>query len=493
MTAVAAEVVWSPQSRPQEALLACPVEDVFYGGARGGGKTDGLIGDFIAHAGRYGAHAKGTLFRRTLEELRDVEDRLRAIVVPLGWHYKLHEAVAPNGARLRLVYLKRTQDASNYQGWSMTWQGWDELGNWPDPRPIDLLYATLRSPHGVPCVRRSTGNPGGPGHGWVYQRYIEGKTPWVPFRWSPNPQMPHLQIESVFIPSTLDDNPLIRGLGYESRIAAAAGDDQALWQAWRYGNWDVFVGQMYRIEARHVFKTPKDELPPTTEYVATMDWGYAQAAYGLWTPTPWGGADLQWEVYTELREVSAERAARVLVDAHRRAEWPFPRTIHADEQMWQQVGHGVTLAEQFRAELVRLLGDRAPALIPAKHPPGSREVKVALIQQWLAGDVPRLRVHERCEHTRRILRTIPRDPDNPNDVDPDFAEDHLHDMVGFMPASRPRIVARPDAPDKVPDGTHPGMDYRTGQRRKRYVPWGQEGDADAAPTKGVRMPTVGVR
>ena len=36
-------VIWRPQPGPQVALLTCPVFEVFYGGARGGGKTDGSI------------------------------------------------------------------------------------------------------------------------------------------------------------------------------------------------------------------------------------------------------------------------------------------------------------------------------------------------------------------------------------------------------------------------------------------------------------------
>jgi hypothetical protein len=34
-------VGWQPQRGPKTALLACPVFEVFFGGARGGGKTDG--------------------------------------------------------------------------------------------------------------------------------------------------------------------------------------------------------------------------------------------------------------------------------------------------------------------------------------------------------------------------------------------------------------------------------------------------------------------
>ena len=38
------EVIWQPQPGPQQILVSCPVQEIFFGGARGGGKTDGMIG-----------------------------------------------------------------------------------------------------------------------------------------------------------------------------------------------------------------------------------------------------------------------------------------------------------------------------------------------------------------------------------------------------------------------------------------------------------------
>src|SRR5690606_29876593 len=80
--AAAARPVWGPSAGPQRLLLTCPLWDVRYGGARGGGKTDGLLGDFIGFSlcldeGTRGlatsarttlgreAHARGRFVRRT--------------------------------------------------------------------------------------------------------------------------------------------------------------------------------------------------------------------------------------------------------------------------------------------------------------------------------------------------------------------------------------------------------------------------------------------
>ena len=63
-------IAWSPRgNRAQVRLLKCQVFEIFFGGARGGGKTDGVLGEFGAHASRYGKDAIGLTVRRTRAEL----------------------------------------------------------------------------------------------------------------------------------------------------------------------------------------------------------------------------------------------------------------------------------------------------------------------------------------------------------------------------------------------------------------------------------------
>ena len=66
------EIAWQPHPGPQTRLLTCPCDDILYGGARGGGKTDGTIGVCIAHATQHPEHARILYLRRTMPELEDV-------------------------------------------------------------------------------------------------------------------------------------------------------------------------------------------------------------------------------------------------------------------------------------------------------------------------------------------------------------------------------------------------------------------------------------
>ena len=142
-----ARAAWSPQPGrngkpgPQELLVTCPITDIFYGGARGGGKTDGLLGDFSIHAGQYGEHAVGYLFRRTLDDFDELERRAKQIYYPLGWTYNHNDHVwtAPTlpgqsaGATLTFRYLERPEDAERYLGFQMTWLGVDQAELFPEP------------------------------------------------------------------------------------------------------------------------------------------------------------------------------------------------------------------------------------------------------------------------------------------------------------------------------------------------------------------------
>jgi len=159
-------LVWRPQDGPQAAFVTSPVFDVVYGGARGGGKTDAALGEFGMHAQRCGAAAKGLLVRRTRVALEPTMRRARQIYHPAGalWHAQKSAFQWPSGAVLYLRHLDRDSDADAFQGHDYSRVYVEELTQFPDPRPVDKLKATLRSAAGVVCAFRATCNPGGPGH-----------------------------------------------------------------------------------------------------------------------------------------------------------------------------------------------------------------------------------------------------------------------------------------------------------------------------------------
>jgi hypothetical protein len=94
------------------ALLECSVFEVFFGGARGGGKTDGMLGEWIRHADLYGPNAIGLMLRRTRTELIETIERSRAIYSLLGWKYKVSR-VAKTPAQIASYAREFTDEAIN--------------------------------------------------------------------------------------------------------------------------------------------------------------------------------------------------------------------------------------------------------------------------------------------------------------------------------------------------------------------------------------------
>jgi len=485
-------IAWAPQPGPQTAACASPVEDLHYGGARGGGKTDFLLGDFGGHAGQYGKHARGIIFRRTFDELIEIERRARDIYGLIGATYRLaaREFVFPNGATLLLRYLDRDTDADHYQGHQYTWMGFDQLEQWPDPSPIDRLWGSMRSVHGVPCYRRSTSNP--PAPAWVKDRYVEPEQPFHPFKYQPQPERaPNLTVEAVFIPAFLEDNPLLtkNDPNYEGRLAAAGSEE--LYRAWRHGDWDAMVGQVFS-EWRQDLHLLDDsfQIPFNWRWAAGGDWGYRNPGWlGIFSSGPDGDVICENELY--FRQQHAYEVGYTFgLMCH-----PYPVEYAAlDEQMWQKSGVSApTLAEEFQMGLFDAYGDdreRSPKVIQSSHGPGSRHAKLIVFHRYLAWketeledgsrivqpwNRPLLRFKRQCRAAIRTIPALPYDRNKPEDIDTE-AEDHAYDGVAAYLMSRPPLadhIPRPTDPDR-----HPGTS-RSGRRR-----WQEAAERPAAYTGG---------
>lgn len=279
-------VVWAAQPGPQTALLACPIFEVFFGGARGGGKTDGMLGDFAVHAQKYGPHAKGIFFRRRERQLENVIARATELYTKLGARYvgaPKNHFIFPNGAILKMRHLWDAKAADDYLGHDYSRIYAEEMTQWPTPDALFKVMGTLRSAAGVPVGFRGSANPGGPGHLWVKARYV------TPARLGYKVlRDPRTGLERVFIPSRLQDNRILceNDPNYANRLKQTGPPH--LVKAWLAGDWDIVAGGFFEDKwnpSRHIVPN-FSRFPDGWRWRRAFDWGYSSpASLGLYAIT----------------------------------------------------------------------------------------------------------------------------------------------------------------------------------------------------------------
>jgi hypothetical protein len=450
-----ASVLWEPQPGPQTALIQCPVFEVFFGGARGGGKTEASVGDWLAHQHDCGPAANGIFFRREQRQLDEVVARAQQLYLPLGAKFNASKStfLMPNGARLKFRYLDNDRDAQAYQGHSYTRVYIEEATNFPSFAPIKLLLGTLRSATGAPTGMRLTGNPGGPGHGWVFDRYIK-----------PAPQgyvilrdlievegFAPMERERVFIPSRLADNALLMRNNPEYVANLALAGNAALVRAWLLGDWTSPVGAYFTefSRSRHVIPAKFAKIVPRDALrFGSFDWGYAKPfSMGWWAVSDgsWGlprGALLRYREWYGWNGTPNEGlrldAGPVAQGIHQRTRGERLSYIAADPSTFKRDG-GPSIMETFAINQVLLRRADNARLA------GWNKVRELLNGQRGPDDLtegprpPLLYFTDDCEQSIRCLESVPADSKKPDDVDTE-AEDHAADDVRYGVMSRPWII-----------------------------------------------------
>jgi hypothetical protein len=271
------KLIWWPQEGPQEALFACDVPDILFGGSRGGGKTDGIIGRLGFRAHTYGKLFNAVIFRQTMPSGDDLWDRACQIYWQTGaWIQEYNHTIRfREGGRMRFRPLERVSDADKYQGQNLSDVVIEEAGLYPSPDPIDRLWGAMRSGAGkVEASLVLTGNPGGAGQHWVKERYID---PWPAGNRPLRVLLPNGGVHyRIFIPSKIEDNRILleNDPHYINRLYMVGSP--ALVRAWLDGDWNAVEGAFFPEwrPAKHVirpFPIPKDWLR-----YCSMDWGSAK-------------------------------------------------------------------------------------------------------------------------------------------------------------------------------------------------------------------------
>ena len=474
-------IVWAPQAGPQQALVDCPFSEILFGGARGGGKTDGVLGKWAIKSLRYGAGFNGVFFRKEMPQTDDLIERAKEIYLPIGaeWREQPRAFRMPGGGRVRFRPLENVSDAAKYQGQNLSDCAVEEAGNYMDPKPIDMLFGALRSKTGIPVQLILTANPGGVGQQWIKHRFIDpaprGMKPLV--RRLPN----GAEHRYVYIPSRVQDNRILLSNDptYINRLHLVGSPE--LVRAWLDGDWSVVAGAFFPEWSPEKHVVAPRSLPAYWHRFRSFDWGSARPfSVGWWAVSdgelpefPSGALIRYREWYGAQRDgsgatipntglrLTAEEVADGIAQRER-GDITGNRTMGgvADPAIFSQDG-GPSIADR--------MASRKIFFRPADNARVGRSGAMGGWDQLRArlkgdGENPALYVFSTCVDLIRTLPSMQHDADRPEDLDSD-GEDHAADEARYACMSRPYTAPLPPSatdpdPDKYRRGWKPGSKKR---------------------------------
>jgi hypothetical protein len=489
------DIIWLPQPGPQVHAWTCPVDEIFYGGTRGGGKTDAAIGRQIYKAEKYGIYHKGIMIRHKYDEFDKIRSRWDELILMglparrVGGDHQANTIRFDNGATVKLLAIRYPEQADALVG-----QEYDEITI--DEAPtipfisvlIDKLKGCCRSPAGVPCSIFLTGNPGGVASSQIAAMYIgkedgghapvsEGEVNRVKQEMKGGKTA---IFSRVYIRSTLWDNKILLENDplYEARLRSM--HNKELVDAWLSGDWRAIVGQAFHFGPRHIIE-PLWPIPSWAPIYMTYDWGFgAPFSIGWWWVdgddriyrfSEWYG----WNKVTPnvgLRLTDAEVAEGIVKKEKEMGIWGRNITRIAGPDSfnkkanYQGGGQGDSTADEFvkyamklRSESTNLEDQNATLNIY----PGdaNRILKIRQFQNRLrvpdnADEMPMLVSYNTCKDFNRIIPTLCLDTVTGEDL-ADHQEDHVYDEACHICMARPQGAPDDSELEKIQESKSRGI------------------------------------
>jgi phage terminase large subunit len=425
-----------------EASYTFPV--VFYGGARGGGKSHGLRNIILTRCLER-PNVTAAIFRKTFPELRS--NIIEPLLQQHPWLYDCynkseHIFRLPNGSTIEACHMQNSADVILYQGREYDIIGIEEAGQWEEGTFHTLRGSNRSSKPGIKPVTLLTGNPGGIGHSWLKRLFVQRD-----FKANERSHDYHFISAKVYdCPPLLDNDP-----DYVSRLEAEP--NEALRKAYLDGDWDVFAGQFFSEWRSDVHVVKPFQIPDHWVRFGAFDPGYFHpAAFG------WFACDETGRVYMYREFI--DRNMRI--DEIAREVAKFPDTaklinIQGGRDCWSTGRDGSpSISEQF----AKLPGNMGLRLVPANTDriQGASHVRSFLAWQNMPTGMhgPQLQIFETCKRTIECLPRLIHDPSRPEDVlkidasesDP-FGGDDAYDMLRYALMSRPRAAVKQEIEFKI--------------------------------------------
>lgn len=392
------------------------------------------------------------------------------------------------GEELLFRKFDRADDYWDYHGQEFPFLGWNELCKQPTSNAYDSMMSCNRSswtyekdcPKNertgeylytrdelppIPLEVFSTTNPYGPGHNWVKAKFIDP---------APVGEV-HQTVVRVFDPRTKNDVDVIRRVisifgsykenPYLDPIYVAELEsitDVNKRAAWLEGDWDIVAGgAIDDVWRREIHILPRFTIPASWRVDRGLDWGSSHPCSVGWfaeangeeatiefdngtsiTFCPPAGSLIQiGEVYrTEGigSNVGLRESAATIAEHIQKYEVMLLEQGWIDDQPWPGPADNQIrdVRESDVDTIEKKFNDNGIRWERSDKSPGSRKIGLQLMRDRLEAamkrklDAPHLYFMDNCRASIAILPTLPRDEDDPDDVDTE-AEDHPYDMVRY--------------------------------------------------------------
>jgi hypothetical protein len=446
---------YTPQPK-QMHLHKSPANEILYGGSAGPGKSHALRMEAFMWCNRIPG-LQVYLFRRTYPELEknhilpSLEQFPRDVCTykkgDKRWEFH-------NDSMLHFCHCQYEQNVFQYQGAEIHLLLIDELTTFTE-FIYDYLRSRVRCALDVPESYRNkipgiicASNPGGVGHNFVKERWIDFVKP-MELQRAPGKEGGMVR---QYIPGLLSDNAVLMRTDpeYIHRLDALPEPYRT---AYKDGNWDIFMGQAFNFSRDHHVIRPIP-IPQNAPIYMTYDWGFGKPfSIGWW----WVDADgrlyrfAEWYGWNGMPNEGIRwedsRVAEELIEMERGFfnndilnYTKGPQVRLAGHDCWNKKpdykggGQGKSTAEVFAEKGIYLTkGD------------SSRDLKIRQFRERLRireGEMPMLVVYSTCEQFIRTVTTIQTDPKNVEYID-DTGECHTFDDACHICMARPMPLKEP--------------------------------------------------
>ena len=363
-----------------------------------------------------------------------------------------------NGSRVWLCHCQHEKDMFKYQGAEIHVLLIDELTHF-----TEAIYRFLRGRcrlGGLKVPAKYAGlfprilngsNPGGVGHTFVRRMFVAGVTPGA-LRTMPKGEG---GMTRQYIPAKLMDNPTLMDNDPSYLLRLEGLGNAALVKAMKDGNWDIVAGgALDDIWNEDVLRLPRFKVPLGWRVDRSLDWGSAKPfSVGWWAEAdgteamlpnntifcPVKGSLVRIAEWYGSREIGTNAGLRLgsravaegikVREAMLRSTW-VSGTIHpgpADNSIHK-------VEDDDSDSIARQMEKAGVKWKESDKSPGSRVNGLQLLRDRITasvkGEGKGIYFMENCAAALSLLPVLPRDTNNPEDVDSD-AEDHVYDEARY--------------------------------------------------------------